>query len=144
MDWMAIEGCLVPFDYGVMAIDSHGGMIVRDGKGEDLPVQLFLALHRPKKIDKSSYGDGHTVSVLSVRDVQRCRAAFDLAGEEGKVHPIGCNERGGLINAADERIELFELLVDKCGSPESNRVIRLRLGTLHWYAAHSAFVNTFN
>ncbi len=113
MDWIPIEGCLVPFDYGVMAIDSHGDMIVRDGKGEDLPVKLFLAFYRSKKFDKSSYGDGHAVRVLAVGDVQRCRAALDLAGEEGKVHPIGCNEKGGLINAADERIELFELLVRK-------------------------------
>ncbi len=81
--------------------------------------------------------------VLAVGDVQRCRAALDLAGEEGKVHPIGCNEKGGLINVTDERIKLFELLVGKCGSPESIRVIWLRLGTLYWYAA-LAFVNTFN
>lgn len=51
---VTIEVNLIPFNHRLMAIDSHNGMIVRDGKGEDLPVQLFLALHQPKKCNKSS------------------------------------------------------------------------------------------
>ena len=31
---VTIEGSLVPFNHRVMAIDSHSGMIMRDGKGE--------------------------------------------------------------------------------------------------------------
>lgn len=50
---VTIEGSLVPFDHGVMSVDPHGGMIVRDRKREDLPVQLFLALHVSKEYDKS-------------------------------------------------------------------------------------------
>ena len=37
---VTIEANLIPFNHRVMATDSHNGMIVRDGKGEDLPVQL--------------------------------------------------------------------------------------------------------
>ncbi len=128
---MAIEGSLVPFDHEVMVVDPHQPVIVRDGKGENLLVKLFLALYRSKKFDKSSYDDDHAVRVLAIDDVQRCRVAFNLAGEKEKVHPIDCNEKGDLINVVDERIELFELLVDKCELPKSNKVIRLRLGTLH-------------
>ena len=45
MDQMVIEGSLVPFNYGVMAIDSHRPVIMQDGKGKNLLVQLFLTLH---------------------------------------------------------------------------------------------------
>ena len=36
MDWMAIEGGLVSFDHGVMAVYPHRPVIVRDGKGPAL------------------------------------------------------------------------------------------------------------
>lgn len=39
--WTAMEGSLISFDLGVMAVDSHGGVIVRDRKGKYLPVQLW-------------------------------------------------------------------------------------------------------
>jgi hypothetical protein len=39
--------------------------------------------------------------------------------KEREVHPIGCDGKGGIIDAADGRIELVELLVCECGSPES-------------------------
>ncbi len=70
-DRMTIEGSLVPLNHRVMAVDPYRPVIVRDGKGEDFPIQLFLALHRPKKFDKSSYGDGHAVRVLAVDDATR-------------------------------------------------------------------------
>lgn len=50
---MAVEASSVPLDYRVVTVDPHGLVIVRDGKGEDLPVQLLLALHVSKKCDKS-------------------------------------------------------------------------------------------
>ena len=35
---VTIEGSLVPFNHWVMAIDSHSGVIVREGKGKDFAV----------------------------------------------------------------------------------------------------------
>lgn len=78
---VTIEGSLVPFNHRVTAIDSHSGMIMRDGKGEDLSVQLFLALHRPKKLDKSSNGDGHAMSILAIGNIESGSAALHLAGD---------------------------------------------------------------
>lgn len=69
-------------------------MIVRDGKGEDLLVKLFLAPYNSQKFDKSSYGDVHTVRVLPVGDVKCGGTALDPAGEEGKVHSRGGYEVG--------------------------------------------------
>ena len=73
-----------------------------------------------------SYGNSHTVSVLSVCDIKGCSIALHLARQEREVYPVGYDEKGVLINAADERIKLIELLVDECGSPKFNREIRLR------------------
>jgi len=144
-DWMAIECSLVSFDHGVMAVDPHRPVVVRDGKGEDLPVQLFLALHRPKKFDKSSYGDGHAVRVLAVGDVQRCRAAFYLAGEEGKVHPRCGHEVGEGLGAylTHKRLKLFELFLRERRSAKSHGVVGLRTGTMKRDCAVPAFVDTF-
>jgi len=62
------------------------------------------------------------VSVLSVCDVQHCCAALNLTDKKEKVHLIGYNKKEGLINTADEQIELFKLLINKCRSSEFNRV----------------------
>ena len=35
---VTIEGSLIFFNYRVIAIDSYSGIIMRDGKGEDLSV----------------------------------------------------------------------------------------------------------
>ena len=123
---MAIERSLFSLNHGVMAVDSSGPVVVREGKGEDLPVQLFLALHRPKKFDKSSYGDGYTMRVLAIDNVESRGAALYLAGKEGKIYPVGRDKKGVFEDAANELIELFELLVGECRSSESNRVIRFR------------------
>ena len=130
VDWMAIEGGLVIFDDSVMAVDSHRSVIVRDGKGEDLPVQLFLALHRPKELDKSSDGDSHAVRVLAIGNVESGGAALHLAGEEGEVHPCCsheiCNDLGARLT--HERFQLIQLFLGECGSPESHGKVRLWTG----------------
>ena len=118
-------------------------MIVRDRKGEDFTVELFVTFHSFVEFDNTSYGNSHTVSVLSVCDIKGCGTALHLACQEREVHPVSCDEKGVLVNAADKRIKLIELLVGKCGLPESNRVIWLRPWTLHWYVAYPAFINTF-
>ena len=70
VDCMTIEGNLVSFDHEVVTVDSHRLVIVRDGKGENLSMQLFLALHRLEKFDKSFDGDGHAVRVLAIGNVE--------------------------------------------------------------------------
>ena len=64
--------------------------------------------------------------ILSICDIQLCGTALYLAGEERKIHPVGRDEKGVFKDAANERIELLELLVSKRGPPESNRVVRFR------------------
>ena len=144
-DWMAIERSLVSLDHGVMAVNPHRPVIVRDGKGEDLPVQLFLTLHRPKKFDKSSYGDGHTMRVLAIGNVESRGAALYLAGEEGEVHPrcshkVGSNFGSNLTNKG---LELFQLFFCKRRTPEPYRVVGLWTSTMKRDCAIPAFVNTF-
>ncbi len=62
-------------------------MVMRNRKGEDFPVKFLLAFHSPVDFDDTFSSNSHTVCGLTVGDVQRCRAALDLAGEEGKVYP---------------------------------------------------------
>ena len=144
MNGVTIEGDLIFLDDSVMAIDSHRPMIVRDRKGKNFPMKLFFALHSSVKFDDTSYRASHTVSILSIRYIESCGAALDLACEKRKVHPVGCDEKGGILDTTDEGIELVKLLVCRCGSPESKRVNRLRLWTLHCYAACPAFVDALN
>ena len=123
---VTIEGSLIPLDHRVIAVDPHRPVIVRNRKGEDLPVQLFLALYRPKKFDKSSYGDGYTVRVLAISNIESGSAVLYFAGEEGKVYPVSRDEQGVFEDAANKLIELLELLVGKYRSSEANRVVRFR------------------
>ena len=124
---VTVEGSLVPFNHRVMVIDSHSGMIMRNGKGEDLPIQLFLALHRPKKLDKSSNSDGHAMSILAIGNVESGSAALHLAGEEGEVHSCCsheiCNDLGARLT--HKRFQLIQLFLGECGSPESHGKVGL-------------------
>ena len=52
--------------------------------------------------------------------------------------------KGDIVDGADERIELVELLERKGGSFKSNGVVWLRLWALHRYAPSSAFVDAFD
>ena len=144
-DWMAIEGSLVPLNHRVVAIDSHGGMIVRDRKGKDLPVKLFLAPYKSKKFDKSSYGDGHAMRVLAIGNVESRGAALHLAGEERKVYPRCSHEIGKKLGPGltHERLKLIQLFLCERGSPESHRVVRLWTSTLELFCVIPAFVDTF-
>jgi hypothetical protein len=104
-------------------------------------MKLLFALYSFIELDDTSDGKSHTVSVLSVGDIKSRGAALHLACQERETHLVGSGEKGGIIDATDERIKPVKLLISKCGSPESDRVIRLRPWTLHWYAACPAFVD---
>ena len=128
-----------------MAVDSHGPMVVRERKGEDLPVKLVLALYNSVELDDASHGKSHTVSILPVRYIKTRGAALDLAGQEWEVHrpcrhKVGCT---AISNLANKGFELFELLVRESRSPETDRKIWLRTRTIDRYRAVPAFVDTF-
>ena len=124
---VTIEGSLVLFNHGVMAIDPHRGMIVRDGKGEDLSVQLFLTLRSLIELDKSSYGNGHTVRVLAIGNIESGSAALHLAGEKGEIHPRCSHEIGNNLGARPTHkwFQLIQLFLGECGSPESHGKVGL-------------------
>jgi hypothetical protein len=95
-------------------------------------VELLFALDKSEELDAAPHGNSYTVSVLSVGDVKRCNATLHFAREKWEAPLVDYDENGDVIDAADERVELVELLICKYGSPESNRVIRLRPWALHW------------
>ena len=35
---MAIEGSLIPFNYGVVSVNSNRPIVIRNRKGKDLPI----------------------------------------------------------------------------------------------------------
>ena len=122
-DWMMIENSLVSFDHGVMAVIRSPGSA------------LFAFF----------YGNIHTVNVFSVGDVQRCRAAFDFAGEKDKIHPRRAhevNERFG-PNLIYKKFELSELFFCENRSPEPHRIVGLRTSTMKKHCAVPAFVDVF-
>jgi hypothetical protein len=67
-------------------------------------VQLLFPLDKSEQLDDAPHGKSHAVSVLSVGDVKRCSTALHFARKEREVHPVGCDENGGIIDVADERI----------------------------------------
>lgn len=144
MNRITIKGSLVTLDNSVIAVDPYRPIIVRDGKGKDLPVKLLLALYRSIELDDTLHGNGYTVRVLSVSNVKSRGTALDLAGKEGKVYPVSRDEKGVIEDAANKLIELLKLLVAKCRSSESNRIVRFRQWTLYCYTSCPGFVDPFN
>ena len=111
---------------GIVIVDSHYTVIVRERKGEDLPMKLLLALNSFIEFDHASYGNYYTMGVLSVDDFKRNSAALHFAREERKIYSICYHEEGDIMNGANERIELFKLLIREYESPGFNIIIRLR------------------
>ena len=145
IDCITIEGSSVPFNHGIMAIDSHGGIIVRDGEGENLPMELFLAFYRPEKLNKSSDSDGHAVRVLTIGNIESASSTLHLAGEEGKVHPRCSHEVGLKLGPdfTDKRFKFFELFFSKRRASESHGVVWLWTSTMKRDCTIPTFVNTF-
>ena len=75
---VAVKGRFIFFNNGVMAIDFDRAMIIRNRKGEDFPVKLFLAFHIFKEFDDSFYGNDYAVSILPVYNVKCYGAALYL------------------------------------------------------------------
>lgn len=63
---MAVIGSLVSVDDGIVAINPHCTVIVRDRKAEDLLMHLLLPFGKLKKLNNSSHGKCHAVCILSI------------------------------------------------------------------------------
>ena len=74
-------------------------------------MKLLFALHSLVELNDASYCKSHAVSILLISNVKRCSTALHFVCEEREVHPVGCNEEGGIIDGAEERIEPIKLLV---------------------------------
>lgn len=61
------------------------------------------------------------MSVLSISDIKRYSTTLHFAREKREVYLVSCDKKRVVINGADERFELVELLICECGSPKSNR-----------------------
>lgn len=86
-------------------------------------MQLFFPLDKLEELNNALYSKSHTISVLAVSNVKYCSTALHFICEKWEVHPVGCDKKGGIIDAANEQIKFIELLIYKCGSLKFNRVI---------------------
>ena len=110
-DGMAMERRVVPVNRRVVAVNPHNVVVMRDGKGQDLPMQLLLARHGAVQRDDGVDGNAGAVSVLSVGDVERCVATFHLRHEERKIQTSGRHDAGSGVRFADGRPELLKLVM---------------------------------
>ena len=65
-DGVTIKGSVFSLDYRVVAIDSHRGVVVRDRESKNVPVEFFLALYEPEKLNDNPDCESHAVSILLV------------------------------------------------------------------------------
>ena len=141
---MTIKSGIAITDHGIVAVNSDRTMVVRNGKAEGLLVELFFSVYRTVKLNDPSHTKCHAVSILSICEVKRCRATLDFAGEKWKVHAEVGHKKRGIEDGADERPKSLELFGHECGALESDGIVRLRPGTLHWNALCPGFICTFN
>jgi hypothetical protein len=85
------------------------------------------------------------MSILLIGDIESRGAALYFARQEREVHLPGGHEirRKSIRNVADERLELFELIVRERRPSKPHRIIRLRASTVERFSAIPAFINTF-
>ena len=67
---MAIILDILPVDHRIVAVDTHRSIVMRDGEGKDLPMDLVLAFHCAKELDGGPHRERHAVRVLAVRHVE--------------------------------------------------------------------------
>ena len=131
MYWMAVVFRVLPIDYGIFAVNAYRSVVVRDGEGKELTVQLLLTLHKAEELNDGPRRERHAVGVLAVRDVECCGAALHLAGEEGEVHKVRGHEEGQVAvdPVANKWRKLAELILCKGFAPKPHGVVGLRTGS---------------
>jgi hypothetical protein len=75
---MTIENSFILLDNNVVIVYSHRSMIVRNRKGENHLVKLFLALYRFEELDDPFHNNNHIVRILSIDNVQCCDVTLHL------------------------------------------------------------------
>jgi len=108
---VAVEGSLISLNKSVIVIDPYYTIIVRDRKGEDFSVKLLFALYSSVELDNTSYGASYTISILSICNFKSRGVVLHLVYKERKVYLVSYDEKGGIIDATDKRIELIKLLI---------------------------------
>lgn len=68
-DCVTVVFYLFALDLGVVSKDSHRLIVMREGEGKDLPIDLILSPHKTKKLNDAPYRECHTMGVLTVRHV---------------------------------------------------------------------------
>ena len=68
-----------PSYHWIVAVDPYRPVVMRDGEGEDLLVDLILALDSTEELDDTPYRKGYAVGILPVYDVERRGAILHLA-----------------------------------------------------------------
>lgn len=101
---VAVKGNSASLNQRVVAVHSHRAVIMRDRKGVDFLVKLLFAPHSSVQFDDPSHGESHTVSILSICNIESNGAALHLAHEEWKVLPPRAQEVGGMIPAVSRTV----------------------------------------
>jgi len=119
---------------------------MRDGEGEDLPVDFILALNSTEELDDAPHRKGHAVGILPVCDVERCGTAFHLASQKREVYVVRGYEEGLVPGdeVANEGRQLGELVLGECVSFEPNGVVRLWTGAGEGDRVVLPFVDAFD
>jgi hypothetical protein len=78
-DGVTIKGSVFCLDYRVVAIDSHRSVVVRDRESKNVPVEFFLALYEPEKLNDGSDCESHAMNILSVCGIKCCSTALYFA-----------------------------------------------------------------
>ena len=78
MDQVSIDrGFTIP-NRSAVAVDPHHSLVMRDGKDEDLVVELFRALHQLEQFHHPKHRQRYAVLVLSVSNLERRRTTLHL------------------------------------------------------------------
>ncbi len=99
---ITVDYGLYALDYRVVAINSYSVVIVRNKKGENLSIKLFLALHKPKQFHDLSNSERYTIYILSICYIECGRTALHFAREERKVYILYIYKEGVIDKIANK------------------------------------------
>lgn len=84
---------------GVMAVDAHVAIVVRNGQRQNPVAQLPLAADKVEQLDHPTDGQRHAVSILAVGDSKSLVPTFHFACQKRKMHQTGAHERRLAVGA---------------------------------------------
>ncbi|EZF89780.1 hypothetical protein H113_09041 [Trichophyton rubrum MR1459] len=142
---MPIERYLISIDDGIMSIDSHCPMVMRERESQDLAVNLVSTPHVPKQLDDPSHGKSHAVRILPVGNIE-CSGTLNLTCQKGKVHVEGAQKEGavGVRVVSKKGFEFFQLVVCERRSVKCDGVVGLREWSVEGDRRSPALIDTLN